>query len=118
MQRLVAHNWRMNMSYAQKIEELVAERDTAAAAMHSALRLVADIRWALGDEGSRMQSELIDHARQLLKDAESYRHLRDRSKTRLRVWRPQDDGGAAGPFDLGHLDAEIAAEIGCTPAVG
>ena len=54
----------------------------------------------------------------LRKDAESYRHIRDRSKTRLRVWRPQDDGGATGPFYLGHLDAEIAAEIGCTPAVG
>ena len=54
----------------------------------------------------------------LRNDAEMYRHLRDRSKTQLIVWRPEDDGGATGPFDLGHLDAEIAAEIGCTPAVG
>ena len=68
--------------------------------------------------GATVQPELIDHARQLLKNAESYRHLRDRSKTRLRVWLPQEDGGATGPFDLGHLDAEIAAVLGCTPAVG
>ena len=40
MQRLVAHNWRMNMSYAQKIEELVAERD---ALLKDAERSVAEL---------------------------------------------------------------------------
>ena len=64
------------MSYATKIEELVAERDEANCAMSSALRLVADLRWALGDEGRRMQAELIEYAKQTLKDAERYRWLR------------------------------------------
>ena len=54
----------------------------------------------------------------LRKDAERYRHLRDRSKTRLRVWRPENDGGATGPFDLTRLDAAIAAEISRASAVG
>ena len=105
------------MSYAQKIEELVADRDAAAAAMLSALRLVADIRWALGDEGSRMQPELIDHACQLLKDAKRYRFgiaISEQGTMNFHAaynsWNGED--GPAG--FTAAVDAAMAAE----PAVG
>lgn len=43
----------------------------------SALALVARIREAIGDDGKRMQDELIESLRQMRKDAERYRWLRD-----------------------------------------
>ena len=63
-------NERTKISYAGKIEDLIAERDSAVESMLSALRLVTDVRWALGDAGARMQPELIELARRLRKDAE------------------------------------------------
>lgn len=66
------------MSAADQLAEaLTAERDDAVRGMTSALRLVCDLRWALGDRGGRMQPELLEFARQLRKDAERYRWLRE-----------------------------------------
>ena len=66
------------MGYAGKIEDLIGERDAANSAMHSALRLVADLRWALGDDGGRMQPELLEYAKQMRKDAERWRWWRQK----------------------------------------
>jgi len=66
------------MSPGTEIKALISEREAAVQSMQSALRLVADLRWALGDEGGRMQDELIEYAKQLRKDAERYRKLRAR----------------------------------------
>jgi hypothetical protein len=41
-----------------------------------ALLLVADLRFALGDNGLRMQPELIEYAKELHKDALRYRKWR------------------------------------------
>lgn len=41
------------------------------------LRLLVDIRFAAGDDGKRMQPELVEHIAALRKDADRYRHLRD-----------------------------------------
>ena len=46
------------------------------AAENAALRLVADVRFALGDNGKRMQPELIEWANGLRRDAERYQWLR------------------------------------------
>lgn len=39
----------------------------------SMLKMVVDLRFALGDEGKRMQDELVQHASELRRDAEAYR---------------------------------------------
>ncbi|MFT0533972.1 hypothetical protein ACMHYJ_14255 [Castellaniella hirudinis] len=40
------------------------------------LRLLVDIRFAAGDDGKRMQPELVEHIAALRKDAERYRWLK------------------------------------------
>jgi len=42
------------------------------------LKVLTDIRWALGDNGKRMQSELVEYARQIKKDADEVFRLRER----------------------------------------
>ena len=54
----------------------------AAAALEAAredvcVSLVADIRWACGDNGKRMQPELVEFIRELTADAERWRALRE-----------------------------------------
>ena len=54
------------------LRAVAVERDSAVETMCSALRLVADLRWALGDDGARMQPDLLEYARQMYRDAERY----------------------------------------------
>lgn len=86
--------------------------DEAAAALEAAredacVSLVADIRFACGDNGKRMQPELVEFIRGLAADAERYRWLRDSH------WYvgPEPDGcmEGVGMFDRndGRLDAAI-----------
>lgn len=49
-------------------EELKRQRDNETAASAAALRLVADIRFALGDDGKRMQDELVAWCKELRQD--------------------------------------------------
>ena len=42
------------------------------------LKVLTDIRWALGDNGKRMQSELVEYARQIKNDADEVFRLRER----------------------------------------
>jgi hypothetical protein len=53
----------------------------------SILSFLADLRFALGDDGRRMQGELIDYAKKITRDAKRYRWLRDTQNTETR----QDD---------------------------
>jgi hypothetical protein len=65
------------MRAGAQIVALQHECADANKSMVSALRLVADLRWALGDSGKLMQLELLEHAASLCKDAERWRCLRD-----------------------------------------
>lgn len=56
--------------------EWAAEIGSLKAELKDALQLVAELRLAIGDGGRRMQPELIEHVRQITKDAERYRWLR------------------------------------------
>jgi len=47
--------------------------------------LVADIRFACGDNGKRMQPQLVEFIRELAEDAERYRWLRDSPERPCRV---------------------------------
>lgn len=52
-----------------------------------------------------------DELAAMRKDAARYRKLRDGTKTRLRVWLPNEgDAGATGPFEFQSLDAALDAE--------
>lgn len=55
--------------YVEIMRLLRAEFAEANATTAAALGLVADLRHALGDDGKRMQPELLEYARQLVKDA-------------------------------------------------
>lgn len=63
---------------------------------HACVKLVADIRFACGDNGKRMQPELVEFIRELAADAERYRWLRD-IPSQLRA--DHDHNPAAGGWD-------------------
>lgn len=63
--------WLGGTSTNLKGSELAYDESTA-----GLLRLVCDVRFALGDDGKRMQDELIELCAALRKDAERYRWLR------------------------------------------
>lgn len=76
----------------------------------AALALLSRMRFACGDNGTRMQDELEEYLRELRRDAERYRWLRDEAflaaATRIVQMLP------------GHMDAEIdAAMTGANAAV-
>ena len=64
--------------------EIARLRDEHAAA----LALVADVRFACGDYGQRMQPELLEYLRELAADAARYRHLRENRASISYVRRP------------------------------
>jgi hypothetical protein len=88
------------------IRELLAERDALEAAREDAcVALVADIRFACGDNGKRMQPELVEFIRGLARDAERYRWLRDEDGL---VCLPYDDHGIGPEYPRREeLDAAI-----------
>ena len=67
----------------EEVADLMAEAaDSLEAAREDAcVGLLADIRWACGDKGKRMQPELVEFIRELAVDAERYRWLRDEART-------------------------------------
>ena len=79
----------------------------AAAALEAAqedacVALVADIRFACGDNGKRMQPELVEFIRGLARDAQRYRWLRDGGLYRVGF-------DSVGSTSLGDLDTAIDA---------
>lgn len=93
---------------------LAASRADAAAA----LSLLSRMRFACGDDGKRMQDELEEYLRELKRDAERYRWLRDEA-----VHHGREDGlptpwvvygtcaGDATPKWEQDLDADIDAAM-------
>jgi len=75
-----------------------------------ALALVADVRFACGDYGQRMQPELLEYLRGLAADASRYRWIRDNDDP---SWRPfaLRAGCSAGEADA-QVDAATAAQQG------
>src|SRR5690606_9922427 len=77
----------------------------AAAALEAAredacVALVADIRFACGDNGKRMQPELVEFIRELAVDAERYRQAREAASAFLAVSFPPEFEGC--PDDVKH----------------
>lgn len=90
--------------YARAIEQAVLQ-----AYESQLLRLLVNIRFAAGDDGKRMQDELVEHITALRKDAERYRHLRDEAEL-----CPHDIFNAWWLSDHGNpqtLDAAIDAAM-------
>ena len=82
-------------SYSEQLAELraevarlEAEKAEADANQIAALDLVSRIRFALGDNGKRMQDELIIYCTEAVKDAERYRVGHDRYE-RVRRMTPR-----------------------------
>lgn len=65
------------LSLAARIEYLEQKLASANADHTAALRLVAEVRHAIGDDGKRMQDELVQYVGELVRDAARYRRLRD-----------------------------------------
>lgn len=73
------------------------------------LNLIADIRFAIGDDGKRMSDELIEYCRELSKDAEQYRYAVAIGGNQSMNWLDvYDDWDGEGSF----TDA-IAAAMEC-----
>lgn len=62
-----------------ELDRLRAENARLLGDHEAALRLVADVRAAIGDDGKRMQPELIEYCKAMKRDAERYRWLRNDS---------------------------------------
>lgn len=63
----------------EELERLRAENARLIGDHAAALRLVTDVRAAIGDDGERMQPELIEYCCAMKRDAERYRWLRNDS---------------------------------------
>lgn len=60
----------------EELERLRAENARLLGDNAAALRLVADVRAAIGDDGKRMQPELVEYCVAMKRDAERYRTVR------------------------------------------
>ena len=88
-----------------KVVELESEVERLRADHAAALGLVADVRFALGDNGKRMQPELIEWCRWLRKDSGRYAWLRDVGDA---TWRPF---GLREGYSAAKADAAIDAAM-------
>ena len=62
-----------------ELDRLRAENARLLGDHEAALRLVTDVRAVIGDDGRRMQPELIEYCKAMKRDAERYRWLRNDS---------------------------------------
>lgn len=91
----------------------IAEREQQLA---DALRLVAEVRHACGDDGKRMLPELVQYVGELARDAARYRWLRDEKG------RCQEKGGGRwcephiGFNDIFEMDVREYGESACVDA--
>lgn len=105
---------------AERIAELEAERDQHKHTATSLLALLADIRMACGDNGKRMQPELVEfigamkaqrdqlraEVERLRPNAERYEWLRDNLESEWAICEWQDD-----PDGLGYYRDARASHI-------
>jgi hypothetical protein len=87
------------------------QRDNEAAASFAALRLVSDIRFALGDNGKRMQDELVAWCKEIagaqarVADLEQQVQLDDKAKRVMVQW------SSAEKRELEARNARLVAEL-------
>ena len=95
---------------AARIAELEAEREEI-----SLLNLLVDLRFALGDNGKRMQPELVEYAKQIAADAARYRALVASGK-----YCPTSKGGVWGLALTGRdaTKAELDAAVDAARSAG
>lgn len=101
--------------------DLERERATSAARLCSInelqqqnavmISLVADIRFALGDDGKRMQGELVEYCKELRRDAERLRFCqRDPEKGDFAVCKWDWDNLSWMPTDTDVIDAAMQTQ--------
>jgi len=92
----------------EELERLRAENARLIGDHAAALRLVTDVRAAIGDDGERMQPELIEYCKAMKRDAERYRTVR--------AWHNNDVDVAVvrakEPIYGARLDEIVDKEIG------
>jgi len=93
-----------------EVDRLREDLGRLSAAHAAALALVADVRFAVGDYGKRMQPDLLEYLRGLAADASRYCWIRDNDDP---AWRPfaLRAGCSAGEADA-LVDAAMAATGG------
>ena len=101
--RCITHHYACDCrewEHACEVERLEAALEAAQG--DACVALVADIRFACGDNGKRMQPELVEFIRGLARDAQRYRWLRDGGLYRVGF-------DSVGSTSLGDLDTAIDA---------
>ena len=93
---------------AERIAELEAERDQHKHTATSLLSLLADIRMACGDNGNRMQPELVEFIGSLTAERDQLRAEVERLKNNRDMWKDQC---ARQAEQLGQLRAEVADSV-------
>lgn len=119
MEQAMAHGLRIFPLYhEQAIDELLEEIQSAKEEAFAALALLSRMRFACGDNGTRMQGELEEYLAGLRRDAERYRWLRLRIGGRDHVEEDfaehpgYSDGEALAAEVDTAIDAAMAAERG------
>lgn len=69
----------MTEQMREELERLRAENARLIGDHAAALRLVTDVRAAIGDDGKLMQPDLIEYCKAINRDAERYQWLRNES---------------------------------------
>lgn len=94
------------LAMAARIEELEREAEVESATVAAALRLVAEVRHACGDDGKRMQDELVQYVSETAKDVARYRWLRQCAN--IKVW---EELQTIMPWATDRFDAAIDAAM-------
>ncbi|QBJ80554.1 hypothetical protein [Aquitalea sp. USM4] len=94
---------------AQQAQKDAYQRGLADSGM--SLKLVADIRFALGDDGKRMQGELVEYCKELRRDAERLRFCqRDPEKGDFAVCKWDWDELSWMPTNTDAIDAAMQTQ--------
>lgn len=92
-------------------EELKRQRDNEVAASAAALRIVADIRFALGDDGKRMQDELVCWCKELRQDTVRLDDvLNTVHQGGIMAMLARYRWGACDPLSRAHIDLARSAQ--------
>ncbi len=107
-----------SFTVAERAEAAIAMSEAAAsleAAQEGAcIKLLTDIRWACGDEGKRMQPELVEFIRALREDAERWQFVRGQSPATIRVDGNMRGSGLPDGLAPGYYRANTAEELDAT----
>lgn len=124
MEQAMAHGLRIFPLYhEQAIDELLEEIQSAKEEAFAALALLSRMRFACGDNGTRMQGELEEYLAGLRRDAERYAAVRSRAADLIAWTKSGNEVPADLPFvfrerwekivsDIRALEDAMAAERG------